>query len=361
MTSALYSNYIIDGVTQDMTPAEMLEEYLLAPQGIPAGVEQAEQIADETVDPAPIGSGCDVWRASEYLDSIRGRSGAFPVEYAAQYTKVVIAYALTERLRMGGTFRLKNIIVSLHWHWNGSVLGNMAAFYSSVQAACEYVDGLGIRIESYSYEEAQECGLTVMTAVVLEDEDDNAFSDDKVVCTEGMVADPDSWIVYVPLDDGDYRLGGSLLSQVLGVGDAVAPEFYSPDYFIDCYEVLREMVEDRIFLSLRAVGPGGLLAAVDALAGGNGARINVSDLMRAQHEEDAVRVLFAEVPGVVFQISDEDFDYIDAEFTLQEVMFFPLGHPEPGRKGVKVETAEKNNIQNILDALIRRRPSEGED
>lgn len=341
----------------------MLDDYLCgthAPAEAEDGAEPC-RIADETLDPPPMRADLDARKAGEYLDSIRGLEEKFPVEFAAQYTKILIARALADLLWRKGTFRLKDTAISLHWRWNGGRLGNMAAFYSSVQSTCECADGLGIRISSYDYEEAEECSLTVAADVIPDDDSPEASLRPGNACKGDMDPDPDTWIVYVPLDDGGYRLGGSLLSQVTGAGDTVAPELYAPDYFIDCYEVLREMVEDGVFLSARTVPAGGLMAAADALSGGAGLSINISELMRAQQEEDAVRVLFAEVPGAVFQIRDEDFDYIDAEFTLQEVMFFPLGHPEPGGKGVKVETIGKNSIQSILEALIRQHPMEGED
>lgn len=339
----------------------MLDDYLYGAHAPAEDVGEPCQIADETVDLPPMRAGLDARKAEEYLDSIRGQEEKFPVEFAAQYTKILIARALADLLWRNGTFRLKDTVISLHWRWNGCRLGNMAAFYSSVQAACECADGLGLRISSYDYAEAEECYLTVTASVIPDEESPEASLLPGNSCKGEMTPDPGTWIVYVPLDDGGYRLGGSLLSQVTGAGDAVAPELYAPDYFIDCYEVLREMVEDGVFLSARTVSGGGLIAAAEALSGGFGVSINISELMRAQQEEDAVRILFAEVPGVVFQIRDEDFDYIDAEFTLQEVMFFPLGHPEPGGKGVKVETVEKNSIQSILEALIRQHPLEGED
>ena len=92
-----------------------------------------------------------------------------------------------------------------------------------------------------------------------------------------------------------------------------------------------------------------------------GARINLSELMSANREQDIVRLLFAEVPGAVIQIRDEDYDYLDAEFTLQDVVFFPLGHPTHGRCEIKVDASGKSGIQSILESIIRSQSSEGED
>jgi len=82
-------------------------------------------------------------------------------------------------------------------------------------------------------------------------------------------------------------------------------------------------------------------------------------VMRAGQEQDPVRILFSEVPGVVVQINDADFDYLDAELLLQDVAFYPLGHPDPDRTDVRVKASAKSGIQTILESLIRN--AEGED
>ena len=70
-------------------------------------------------------------------------------------------------------------------------------------------------------------------------------------------------------------------------------------------------------------------------------------------------ILFSEIPGVIIQIRDIDFDYVDAELLLQDVAFFPLGHPNLKSGAVRVRSAEKTGIQTILESLMQN--AEGED
>ena len=96
------------------------------------------------------------------------------------------------------------------------------------------------------------------------------------------------------------------------------------------------------------------MCALDSMTGADvGMDVSLSDLKRAYNSSDMVRILFSEVPGAVIQVKDSDFDYIDAEFLLQDVMYFPLGHPVSGKKGVKVSLSEKSAISQILDSLVR--------
>lgn len=87
-----------------------------------------------------------------------------------------------------------------------------------------------------------------------------------------------------------------------------------------------------------------MVAALDSMVSPSvGADVNISDLKRAYPSSDVVRILFSEVPGVIFQINDSDYDYLDAELLLQDVMYFPLGHP----------VRRKGKVGAILDSLIR--------
>ena len=107
---------------------------------------------------------------------------------------------------------------------------------------------------------------------------------------------------------------------------------------------MRELVEDGILLSGVSVKRGGMVAALDSMVSPLvGAEVNSSDLKRAYPSSDVVRILFSEVPGVIFQINDSDYDYLDAELLLQDVMYFPLGHP----------VRRKGKVGAILDSLIR--------
>ena len=152
------------------------------------------------------------------------------------------------------------------------------------------------------------------------------------------------------------------MAQELGLSGDVAPQLSDPDYLIDCYEVVRELVEDGIVLAGATVGDGGLLPALHRMTGPRtGAEIDLSDLRRALGTADPVRLLFAEVPGVLIQVRDIDFDYIDAELLLQDVVFYPLGHPVPGERSVRVRSSAKTGIEHILEALVRNQGGEGED
>ena len=364
-TSPLYSEYVIDGLRQEMTVAQMLS--------LPDDMQEWGSIVDETVDVSPGLTLPEDVRIDEYLDAVlREGEKRFPVLYAGQYSAIAVASALTDALWRGGHFRIGDLAVELRWQWNEDVIGNMAAFYSSAHEAASYLDSLGLTLSLARYKSSEECSLDVQVGLLRREEDDEdllsglpdhsrhpVMKGSRLVGPT-LVDDPQSWIIFIPFDTCDFRLSGSLLSQAVGFTGAAAPQLQDADYFIDCFEVIREMAEDGVILAGESISDGGLLTALRHMCQDCGASINIADIMKSYSEVRQERVLFAEVPGVLLQIRDVDYDYFDAEMLLQDVQYFPLGHPVRGGS-LTVENAGRTDIQSILDALIRTQGSEGED
>ena len=340
-------------------------------------------MVDETVDPAPKPCATDPSRIGEYIKLVKGiRTWAFPSAFPETYTKCRIACALIDAIWRRGHFRLGDLALRLDWTWSPQRIGDMSAFYASVSSAADYIDSLGLKISCYSYTEVESgCDISAVPSLAsIRPEDGETLAGEPEFFAElpfrtghpqlraqnfhpsKFLPDPTSWLIYVPFEDCEYRLGASLLAQALGSSGAMAPQIVDPDYFIDCYEVVRELVEDGVVLSGVTVGRGGLISALKRMTGPKiGASVELADLVRATGEKDIVRLLFAEVPGVLFQIADIDYDYVDAELLLQDIAFYPLGHPVPGKPGVDIISSDKPGIQTILESLIRSQSSEGED
>ncbi len=387
--AALYSEYVIDGIRSRVTPAQILDEVLARRDEVPAAVaaDSWEPIVDETEDPSPVSAVFDPARLGEYLantSALRGVPRDCPAIFAEPFTRSRIAKALLDTLWMKGRFRLNDLTLSARWKWETHALGQMAAFYRSVEAAAEYIEGLGIALSDYSFSESA-AGSKVSFKVratarpdeeeSLEDPETDILPDSpspfgsdhpeigrRRACAETLVPDRSSWIVYVPFDTCAFRLGGSLLAASEGSTGNVFPEIDGSDYFMDCFELVREFVEDGILLSAATVGDGGLVTALDGMCReGTGALIDISGIAQAYKEDKQLRILFGEVPGALIQIRDGDFDYFDAEFLLQDIAYYPIGHPEPGTGKVAVRTGSRPGVSDILLSLLGSQASEGED
>lgn len=369
--SALFSVYVLDGIQQELTPARLLEA--VSEEGVLCGGQDDTPavVVDETIESV----GRSVVPVSEdpfpFLGKMSGDMDRFPLSYAEAYTRMRAGSALVDALWKKGKFTVGDLSLEARWKINGDMVGCMAAFYHSVQAASEYVDALGLKFSGCEVERADSPDVEFMAVMsnIPEAEEDtfvvepfrthNPWMTQERICQAGLVPDPKSWVVYIPFDTADFRLGGSAFATAAGVVGA-PPRIEDADYFMDCFEVIREFAEDGILLSAATVGRGGLLKAVSDMAEGSGCgmEINVSDIMRAYQESSSFAVVFSEIPGALIQIRDSDFDYVDAELLLQDVAYYPLGHPVEGA-GLSVCSAKKPGIETILDSLMQN--AEGED
>ncbi len=410
---AFSSKYVIDGVKLDVTPEDMLEECML-----PASSEEDsrgdkgdfDEIWDETVDLPPENMTYSREDIPAALKAVTEAAPAaqdreFNLLYPESFARQRVASALIDTLWLDGEFRLEDLRVWAEWSWNSGEVGNMSAFYNSVQSVTEYLYDLGVEIQGYLYEEGQEkCVNSYFTTLAsygeedgdaedeaeLEDvtdkdwEEDDAPAEDSLWkvggsetvnldggrdvwmgderrCSPHLMESDGSFLVYVPFDTCAPKLGGSLFAGTLGCSGGPAPAISDPDYFIDCYEVVRDLVSDGVVLASRTVCDGGLAAAAMKLASGSGmgVRLNVNGICGACGEPDTVKVLFAEIPGVLLQISDNDGDYVDSQFLLQDVAYYRVGRPDPSVEGVEAIPGN-NGIDQVLAALLDD-ASEGED
>jgi len=369
-TDFLFSGYIIDGVRKSLSPADMLDGCMQDPAPRPDG--DRATLADECLD-APNGNFEFQEKDIDKYAALLPFKHPFPLPFAGTYTAGKIAQALIDAIWMVGHFRLGDLSLKADWRWSGNAVGVPAAFYNSVEAACNYIDALGLRISKYSVLSGAPSvnfkATTVAEEDAPEDEEESLLHElpyrtanprisRRRKCPVDLQPSAQDWIIYIPFDTCDYRLGGSSLAAAVGASPYVAPEIGDADYFIDCYEVVRELVEDGVVKAGITVGDGGLMTALRAMAAaGTGAEVCVQDICKAYGNEIPGRVLFAEVPGVLIQVADIDYDYVDAELLLQDVVFFPIGHPVPGNGAITL--TDKTDIPEILESLLNT--LEGED
>ena len=345
MNKALNARDVSDGVAQELTPAAILSSVLEKPSAVegPSGT-----IIDESFDPAFGTIDIDPSATDRYLSAVKAAGRLTPVAFAPQCTRARIATSIIDTAWRSGHFRLDDLPLTAKWCFNQARVGDMAAFYASVEAAANYLDTLRLPLRRYVCEEGP-FDIRFSTP----------FSGAPLLVDDAIHPDFQSWLAYVPFDTSDYRLGGSQLALSLDLAGGVAPSVDDADYLMDCFEVVRELSEDGVLLSAGTVSSGGLLTALDRMCpAGMGADIDISGIMRSCGETNPVRILFSEVPGAIIQIRDADFDYVDAEFLLQDVAWFPLGHPAAG-SGLKIQTTSPPGIQGILESLMQN--AEGED
>lgn len=372
--SALFSQYIIDGVQSDATPYELLSECMEYPAGENFPAEDFTDIVDESIDPPVTSFRYDSTLNADYISEVASFNEArkFRMLYPDTFTRQRIAYALIDRIWNKGHYKLGNLNLLAQWEWNTRPVGNMAALYRSVQSASEYIYDLGCRIEEFSVEESDAESHASFAAVMREAEQDeeaikaspyesmHPWIQDVRQCPDTLVPCCDSHVIYIPFDTASFKLGGSLLAELKGHNGGAAPHIMDPDYFIDCYEVIREMVEDGIIMAGSTVGDGGMAGSLARMCRDCGIEISISGVSSSYMEDDSTRILFSEIPGVLIQVSDSNLDYVDSQLLLQDVAYYILGSPSSEKQGLSIADGKKVTVAGILASLMTQ-ATEGED
>ena len=361
-SSLLRRKFIIDGEQKTVTPFRMLQDCMQGGEDIPPETSAEGAVVDETLDLFPSNFVFDSARIRDYLLLTESRAGfrrAVPPVFAGSFTAGRVARALIDALWMSGHFTMEDLALKAEWKWNTAPVGLSAALYDSVEAATSYIDALGLEIDGYTFTENPGGRCLVSFKAV---DAGHPKMGKKRFCPASLADDPSGWILYIPFDPCDFRLGGSVLSEETGARSSLGPDISDADYFIDCFEVIREMVEDGVIIAGATVSDGGRLTALKGMCkGGLGASIDITSI-RDAYGELPVRILFSEVPGVLVQIRDQDFDYVDAELILQDIAYFPLGHTvRDADSQITVNYDSKSGVAGILQSLLSGQASEGED
>lgn len=354
-TSPLFSTYILDGVQMEETPFSALYDCLDGTGTVSVPQKQYAAIVDEYMDKEPGSYEYDESRIDEYATKIIQspfNKKIVDLAYPVAWTKSTINSLLLETIFKEGHFNLQNLLLMCQWDWNNGPDGNMAAFYDSTVTTGRYLTDLGVKLDRYFIESNhRNCIFEIVT---------RSKVSGKRKCGATINPIPGDWLVYIPFDHSRLHLGGSALSSLIGGGCGKEMSLDDPGYFVDCYEVVREMIEDGVITAGVPVGRGGLMVAAEKFRGHYGFTMDIGGIMQATGEKDAIKVLFAEKPGVLVQFRDIDYDYVDSQLLLMELAYYPVGHPDPAMHELKVIKSQKNNVSSILSLLLEQ-ASEGED
>lgn len=345
--SLLFSNYILDGVQADCTPFESLYDCLDGNGTVDVPKGPFTDIVDEYLDKAPHTFEYDLRMAGVYAAKLARLSEDdknLDINYPALSTISKINSVLLDAIFREGHFTLQDMLLMATWDWQRNRTGAMAAFWESTSAAGRYLFDLGIRLDRYFVEENRRACTFEVTFR-------NKMSRARK-CPATMSTNPSNWLIYIPFGTQRLHLGGSAISRHIGHDGGVEMDLSDADYFMDCYEVVRELVEDGVITAGIPVGLGGLMTAAEKFRGKAGFDLNISGIMSAMGEKDPIKVLFSEMPGVLVEISDDDYDYLDAQMLLQEISYYPVGHPDSGMFGIHISRDDKFGIGSILASLI---------
>ena len=157
----LFSPFVIDGIRENVTPAQILGGVSAYPAES-TSAEELPPMVDETPDVDPSPATLDPRKLEKYLSAVLKAKRVFPMAFAGPYTRGKIARALIDSIWKLGHFRIGDISVDVEWKWNNLKVGNISGFYYSVEALGEMLDALNIQVSDYDFSTTDsDCALNI--------------------------------------------------------------------------------------------------------------------------------------------------------------------------------------------------------
>ena len=253
-----------------------------------------------------------------------------------------VAEALTNIVWAPMAEGLDSISLSANWMWPCRAQeGEDARLYTAVKALSDFCCSLQINVptgkDSLSMTQKYPNGEKIISPGTVIVSAGGEVSDVKKVVSPVLVNDEKSTIYHIDFSFDKLRLGGSAFAQSLNkVGDDV-PTVQNPEYFRDAFLAVQELVNKGLIMAGHDISAGGLITTLLEMCFSNmegGMEISLNKIK----EDDIIKILFAENPGIVIQVKDKHKEEVKKILEDAGIGYVKLGKPTertayPGRKG----------------------------
>jgi phosphoribosylformylglycinamidine synthase len=120
------------------------------------------------------------------------------------------------------------------------------------------------------------------------------------------------------------KIGGSCFAQIINRLGTETPTIKDPVYFGEVFNTIQELISGGKIISGHDISAGGMITTLLEMCFSNtsgGITINLTAL----EEDDIIKLLFSQNPGIIIQVKDED---EVADFLLEHgISYYSIGHP----------------------------------
>ena len=226
---------------------------------------------------------------------------------------------------------LDSISLSANWMWPcRSQEGEDARLYTAVKALSDFCCELQINVptgkDSLSMTQKYPDGSKIISPGTVIVSAGGEVSDIRKVVSPVLVNNKKTTLYHIDFSFDQLRLGGSAFAQSLGKVGSDVPQVQSAEYFRDAFLAVQELVNKGYILAGHDISAGGLITTLLEMCFANvegGMEISLDKIK----EEDLVKILFAENPGIVIQVSDKDKHEVKKILEDAGVGYVKLGHP----------------------------------
>ena len=236
---------------------------------------------------------------------------------------------------------MDSLSLSANWMWPcRSQKGEDARLYSAVKALSDFCCAIHVNVptgkDSLSLTQQYPNGEKIVSPGTVIVTSGGEVSDVRKVVSPVLVNDKNSSLYHIDFSFDEQKLGGSAFAQSLGkVGDDV-PTVVNPEYFVDAFNAVQEMIKKGWILAGHDISAGGLITTLLEMCFANkegGIHVNLHDIAG----DDVVKMLMAENPGVVVQVSDEHKHEFKEFMEEQGVSYAKIGYATPNERKIVVK------------------------
>lgn len=242
-----------------------------------------------------------------------------------------VAEALTNLVWAPLADGLDSVSLSANWMWPcRSQKGEDARLYRGVEALSDFCCRLGVNVptgkDSLSLSQQYPNGEKIISPGTVIVSAGGEVSDVRKVVSPVVVNDSASALYRIDFSADAPRLGGSAFAQSLGFVGSDVPTVKDADYFRAAFNAVQRLVGEGLLLAGHDLSAGGLITCLLEMCFANvdgGLEISLDDL----GQDDLVKLLFAENPGVVVQVADASREAFLAVLAEAGVQAVELGRP----------------------------------
>ncbi|MCQ2224053.1 MAG: phosphoribosylformylglycinamidine synthase subunit PurQ, partial [Bacteroidaceae bacterium] len=150
-----------------------------------------------------------------------------------------------------------------------------------------------------------------------------------VVSTESKKEEP-STLYHIDFSFDELRLGGSAFAQSLNKVGSDVPTVQDPEYFRTAFNAVQQLVNEGLLLAGHDISAGGLITTLLEMCFAN-TEGGLAISLDGYKCDDIVKILFAENPGVVVQVSNKNKKAFKEVLDKAGVGYIKLGEPTDER------------------------------
>ena len=193
--------------------------------------------------------------------------------------------------------------------WPAKNEGENDRLYRAVQAVSDFAIELGVNIptgkDSLSMTQKYPDGKVVYSPGTVIISTVGECSDIKKTVKAALKPVKGSRILYIDFSRDHLKLAGSSFYQALNKVGSNTPDVKDAAYFGKAFTAVQDLIDQGWILAGHDISSGGLITALLEMCfptPGVGLKVHAERM----HEEDLVKVLFAENPGILIQVADEN-------------------------------------------------------